>query len=86
MLNVIQKITITGESIIDGVNVAGFSASINSNNPSDMVLSSWQNNKQACKENRAAVRADQAEFEDFAYAKQDELIAAMEVGSNETGE
>lgn len=86
MLNVIQKITITGESIVDGVSIAGFSASINSNNPADMVLSMWQNNKKACKENRAIVRADQAEFEDFAYAKQDELIAAMEVGSDETVE
>lgn len=86
MLNVTQKITITGESIVDGVSIAGFSASINSNNPADMVLSMWQNNKQACKENRAIVRADQAEFEDFAYAKQDELIAAMEVGSDETVE
>ena len=86
MLEVTQKITITGESIIDGVNAAGFSASINSTNPADMVLTMWQNNKQVCKDNRAAVRADQAEFEDFAYAKQDELIAAMEVGSDETGE
>lgn len=84
MLNVTQKITITGESVIDGVNVAGFSASINSTNPADMVLSMWQNNKKACKENRVAVRADQAAFEDIAYAKQDELLATMEVGSDET--
>ncbi len=77
MLKTVQRITITGESIINDVSVAGFTAAIDSNNPSDMTISAWQNDKQAYKANRTAVRADQAEFEDLAYAKQDELIAAL---------
>ena len=79
MLNCKQKITITGESVIDGVNVAGFSASIDSTDPSNVTFSTWQNDKQAYKENRVAVRADQAEFEDFVYAKQDELLAQADI-------
>lgn len=75
MLKVSQKITITGESVVNGVSVAGFTAAIKSSDPSDITFSSWQNDKQAYKENRAAVRADLAEFEDYAYAKQDELLA-----------
>lgn len=78
MLNYKQKITITGESVIDGVNVAGFSASIDSTDPNNVTFSTWQNDKQAYKENRVAVRADQAEFEDFVYAKQDELLAQLQ--------
>lgn len=76
MLKKTQNITITGESVINEISVAGFNATINSENPEDMTLSTWQNNKLACKENRAQVRADQAEFEDYAYTKQDEMIAA----------
>lgn len=86
MLKVTQKITITGESIIDGVAVAGFSAAIKSNNPSDVVFSSWQNDKQAYKENRVAVRADQAAFEDYVYARQDELLAESNVTEGTTNE
>ena len=76
MLNILQKITITGESVINGVSVAGFSAAIKSEDPSDVAFSFWQNNKQAYKENRVAARKDQADFEDFVYTKQDELIIA----------
>lgn len=78
MLNISEKITITGKSVIDGVEVCGYSAQIESTNPANMTLSDWQINKDLYKANRAACRADQAEFEDYAYAKQDELIAAME--------
>lgn len=77
MLKTKQKITITGESIINDVSVAGFSASIDSENPEDITLSQWQNDKKAYKENRAVVRSDYAEFEDFAYSKQDELIGTV---------
>lgn len=76
MLKKEEKITIKGESIIDDKSVAGFTAAIDSNNPEDITFSSWQNDKAAYKENRTAVRADQAEFEDYAYSKQDEMISA----------
>lgn len=88
MLKVSQKITITGESVINGVSVAGFTAAIKSEDPSDITFSNWQNDKQAYKENRTAVRADLAEFEDYAYARQDELLAEgyQEGDSNEATE
>lgn len=82
MLKTTQKISITGESIVTvddkNVSAAGFSATIDSNNPEEITLSVWQNDKQAYNANRATVRADQRAFEDFAYAKQDELLAAAQ--------
>lgn len=74
MLKTIKKVTLEGKSVIDGVIVAHFAASINSDDPNQMTLTSTQINKAACKENRAAVRADEAEFEDYAYAIQDEML------------
>lgn len=82
MLKVSQKITITGESVVNGVSIAGFTAAIKSDDPADITFSSWQNDKQAYKANRTAVRADQAEFEDYAYAKQDELLAEVNEEAN----
>lgn len=76
MLKTTQKITITGVSTIGDVNVAEYSAQIDSENPENMTLSNWQNNKELYKVNRTVCRADQAGFEDLAYQKQDELIAA----------
>ena len=65
--------TIDGRSVVDDVEIAGFRASIDSDNPEDMTISVWQSNKAAYKANRAAARADQAEFEDYAYTVQEEL-------------
>lgn len=76
MLNIKKNITLTGESKIDGVVACGFRAVIDSEKPEDMTISSWQVNKNLYKANRAACRADEAEFEDAAYALQDELITA----------
>ena len=75
MLQTTQKITILGMSIINNVNVAEYSAQIDSENPENMTLSNWQNDKVLYKANRTTCRADQAAFEDFAYQKQDELVA-----------
>lgn len=78
MLNMKKSITLTGESVIDGTPVAGYQAVIDSANPTDMNLSSWQNNKELYKANRTQCRKDQADFEDAAYTLQDELIAEKE--------
>lgn len=75
MLNITKSITLKGTSTIDGVVVEGYQAVINSANPNEMNISSWQQNKPLYKENRAQCRADKAEFEDAAYALQDELLA-----------
>lgn len=78
MLTTKEKITITGESTFDDGSDAGFTASIDSQNPEDMTISMYQNNKAIYKANRVQVRTDQAAFEEIAYAKQEELIAKLE--------
>lgn len=83
MLNITKKVTLTGETVIDGVSVAGYSASIDSDNPANMSKSSWENNKELYKQNRAICRKEAAEFEDTAYALQDEMIAEKEAESVE---
>lgn len=77
MLTTNKKITLTGRSVIDNVEVCGFQAQIDSEKPENMTLTDWQIKKDLYKANRASCRADQAEFEDMAYALQDELIAAL---------
>lgn len=79
MLNMKKSITLTGESMINGVQAEGYSATINSNDPEDMTLSSWQTDKALYKANRSQCRQDAAEFEDAAYALQDEIIAEKAV-------
>ena len=83
MLNFQKEITFTGRSVIDGVEVVGFSAKIKSDDPSNITFSSWQMNKELYKENREQCRKDEAEFEDKVYETQDELIKAQEVSGNE---
>lgn len=83
MLTKTRKITIEGKSVIDGVAVAGFNAVIDSTNPAQMTLSSYQINKMAYKENRVAARADEAEFEDYAYEVQDAMLAELAAATNE---
>ena len=83
MLNFQKEITFTGRSVIDGVEVVGFSAKIKSDDPSNITFSSWQMNKELYKANREQCRADEAEFEDAVYLAQDELIKAQEVSGDE---
>lgn len=75
MLNYKKSVTVTGGSYIDGVQAEGYSATINSDNPEDITLSSWQTDKALYKANRAQCRKDSNEFEDIAYALQDEMIS-----------
>lgn len=77
MLTIDTNITLTGKSMIDGVQAEGYQAVIKSDNPEDMTITSWQTNKALYKANRVQCRADSAEFEELAYAKQEELIAEM---------
>lgn len=83
MLSLQREITFTGRSIIDGVEVVGFSAKIKSDDPSNITFSSWQMNKELYKANREQCRKDEAEFEDKVYEAQDELINAQEVSKDE---
>lgn len=83
MLTTRKIITYTGESKIDGVTAENYQASINSDNPEDMTISSWQSNKSLYKANRTTCRKDSADFEDMVYAIQDEMIAALETETND---
>lgn len=75
MLSLQREIAYAGRSVIDGIEVVGFSAKIKSDDPSNITFSSWQMNKELYKMNREQCRADEAEFEDKVYEAQDELIA-----------
>ncbi len=79
--NVVKRITIEGKSVIDGVITEGYTASIDSSNPTDISFSSYQADKESYKKNRTQCRKDRAEFEDKAYTIQDQLIA--EQGTSE---
>lgn len=81
--NMKKNITLTASSIVTVANgdttneviAENYQATINSDNPDDMTISSWQQDKAAYKAHRTQCRQDSAEFEDAAYAIQDELIA-----------
>ncbi len=77
MLTIKKSITITGNSTIDGAVAEGYQAIIDSDNPADMTISSWQQDKAAYKANRTTCRQDAADIEDAVYALQDEMIAEM---------
>ena len=77
MLKIRKKVMISGQSIIDGAEAAGFQAQVDTTTPEDMTMSNWQTNAQLYKENRDVCRADQAEFEDYAYSIQDRMIAEL---------
>ena len=81
MLTTTKKIELTGYSVIDGVNAEFYRATIDSNNPDNIDFGSSQIDKALCKANRVQCRADEAEFEDMAYAIQDEMIAEMEAAA-----
>ena len=77
-LKMTKSITLSGNSEIDGNPVQGYQATIDSEHPENMSISSWINDQVAYKANRAQCRKDAAEFEDTAYELQDEMIAALE--------
>lgn len=79
MLEIKKKITYTGKSSVDGSSVLGFQAQIDTSNPYDISLTSWQINKELYKENRVQCRLDEAEFEDYIYEIQDSLISELNI-------
>lgn len=67
-----KKITIESKTIVDGKEIHGHRAILSEDGVSMLP---YQIDKAACKEHRAVVRADQAEFEDYAYEMQEKLYA-----------
>lgn len=83
MLKFEKKITLTGQSMIDGTIAEGYQAVIDSTDPSNMNMTSWQANKALYKANREQCRHDEYEFEEAAYALQDALIAEKEAAEEQ---
>lgn len=69
-----KRLTIVAETILDDAKIASYGAVLNLENM-ELSLTSRYLDKEACKVNREIVRADQAEFEDYAYLIQDRLKA-----------
>ena len=78
MLKKTERISITGESVIDEKVVCTFSALIDAANPDKMIINQVQRDKEAYKANREECRKDFAAFEDYAYQRQAEAKATAE--------
>lgn len=63
------KITISADTVVDGVKIATHSAILIVED-NDLSLYTRQIDKELCKLHKDIVRADRAEFEDFAYDMQ----------------
>lgn len=74
MLTTDNKITITGKSVIGETVVCTFLASIDVENPQQMVVFQNQRNKEAYKENLEKCKEDFDSFKQVAFAKQAELL------------
>ncbi len=75
MLNMTKTVTINGNSQIEGVIAETFSATIDSNNPDNMNISSYIQNSKTYRENQAQCDKDWQEFCTAAFEEQDEMKA-----------
>jgi len=86
MLKVNKNITLSGESLVNGVQVAYMSATISSDGGSGANVNKTITNQDLYNANKAEVRADIAEFEKEVYKIEDELISnALEVAIRKVG-
>ena len=67
-----KKMGFFGDSVVNGNKIASFSATLDLDTM-ELNMSSRHIDKELCKIYRDNVRADQAEFENFAYSIQDML-------------
>ena len=74
MLIIKEKIILTGKTVIDGVDVCGYQAQIDSEDPANISFTNWKTKNEMYKEHRAECRADLAAFEDRAFAVQDKML------------
>lgn len=78
MLNVSKNITLSGTSVIEGVQVAYMSASISTDGGNGANINKTITNQEVYNANKVAVRADIAEFENKVYEIEDELSKVTE--------
>lgn len=67
-----NRITIVADTVVNEAKIASFGAILNIDTM-DLSLTTRYIDKDACKTHRDVVRADQKEFEDYAYSLQDML-------------
>ena len=72
-----QRITIVADTVVDEVKIATYGAILNVET-GELSLTNRNIDNEACKVHKDIVRADRAEFEDFAYMIQDNLRAVSE--------
>lgn len=73
-----KKITLEAKTVVNGTEIMGWRAIFTPGSTEDVSFLPYQIDKAACKENRVIVRADQAEFEDYAYELQEKLAQGAE--------
>lgn len=84
MLKVNKNITLSGTSVIDGVQVMYMSASISTDGGNGANVNTTITNQEVYNANKVQVRADKAAFEEEVYKIEDELLAAQTLEVTET--
>lgn len=72
-----KRITIVADTVIDDVKVATYGAILDMTT-GELAMTNRNVDNHACKIYKDVVRADRAEFEDFAYNLQDTLMTVAE--------
>ena len=72
-----KNINLSGQSVINGVTVETYTASLSETNPENMYIQQSTTNQEMRKANRAQCRKDRDEFEELAYSIQDEIISKV---------
>ena len=72
-----HRLTIVADTVVDEAKIATYGAVLNIET-GEMSLTNRHIDNDLCKIHRETVRADQAEFEDFAYRVQDALTKGTE--------
>lgn len=76
MLKLDKNITLNGASLVNGVQVAWMSATINSDGGAGASVNKTITNQELYNSNKVEVRADIAKFEEQVYKLEDELLNA----------
>ena len=76
MLEKTTKMVIEGKCKVEGKEIKGFRAIIDFDNNYEMAMHPYPIDAEGCKVHRKEARKAEAEFEDYAYQIQEDLIAA----------
>ena len=75
MLNISKRLTLSGNSTVNGIVASSFSATIDSDNPEKVSLTNTSLTSGADSESRQQVRDDYDKFLKTVYATQDEMLS-----------